>query len=252
MRHPAVLLVVYASLVSCLVPGRPSLLPGRPLSVRRSDGIVMDEVTVEVRRTESGSLGLELDTDNTIATNSGQPGLQVGDVVLAINGELLNGRPAATVLQPADTYTFIVRRDRAAAAAALEKILLKLTIDAEGDDSTSLWSNLLRFDDLPEQDAGSAMGLVEGMENGAEPPADQVRRHSCLDVGASACARVRRTHALDRHRALADAGPFGQARRLLAAATDERRRLRHGGAHRLWQCAVLYGRRTLSAVRVDG
>ena len=126
-------------------------------------------VEVVVPRLESGGLGINVDQDNAIATNDGQPGLQVGDVITAVDGEPLDGRSAGSVLTPgASSYTFTILRDPATAAAALEGVVLKIASDtADGSPRVGIFS----YDDCAEGWAAKVADLVstleEGMDDGA-------------------------------------------------------------------------------------
>jgi len=91
-------------------------------------------VDVTVRRNDDGGLGVVVDQDNTVVTVSAQPSLQVGDVIIAVDGEALNSRPVGQCLTPGKAeYEFSISRPSAdRAAESLEKVLLTLARDQGG------------------------------------------------------------------------------------------------------------------------
>lgn len=131
-------------------------------------------VEVEVLRDpSSGSLGLDVDESNVVAGNPGQPELMLGDVITAIDGEALDGRPIGGVLTPgAASYKFSVERDAASATAALEAVLLNLAA-AEPDTAPTptmainpadARPGLPTFDSLPKELGSKAFSVVEALE----------------------------------------------------------------------------------------
>ena len=81
------------------------------------------EIEISVERTPAGALGISVDEENVVATVADdQPALRLGDKILAVAGERLDGRPLAQVLQPAESYTFTVLRGAADGAASLLRL----------------------------------------------------------------------------------------------------------------------------------
>ena len=90
------------------------------------------EIEISVERTPAGALGISVDEENVVATVADdQPALRLGDKILAVAGERLDGRPLAQVLQPAESYTFTVLRGAADGAASLERVLARLLAESE-------------------------------------------------------------------------------------------------------------------------
>ena len=116
-----------------------------------------------VKRGADGGLGVLVDQDNTIVTNTAQPELQVGDVIVGVDGESLSGRPISECLTPGSPqYTFSVMRPSSAEAGeSLERVLLQLVREASGDSP-----KLLCFAD-DEDAAARAETIVEGLESAA-------------------------------------------------------------------------------------
>ena len=60
---------------------------------------------------DDGGLGVLVDQENTVVTVTGQPGLQVGDKIVGIDGDPLSGRPVGQCLKPGEPqYTFAILR----------------------------------------------------------------------------------------------------------------------------------------------
>jgi len=143
---------------------------------RKLDG---DVLTIDVARSESGALGIQVDETNTVATNDGQQGvLMLGDVIIAVDGEELDGRPIGTVISKKDSYIFTVRRDIEKAAGSLERVLLNIARDAPVNGKA-----LCTFDDLQNVKGGlgdKALELVDALEKALEgaPPVDEETLYS--------------------------------------------------------------------------
>ena len=123
-------------------------------------------LTIDVSRVQ-GALGIEVDGSNVVATNSGQPGLKVGDVIVAVDGEYLDGRRLGQVIKRKDQYVFTVRRDARAAAASLEAVLASMARSAPVSGNA-----LTTFDDLPDGLGAKAFSIVTTLEEAfaAGPP----------------------------------------------------------------------------------
>jgi len=138
-----------------------------------------DVLTINVVRSESGALGIQVDETNTVATNDGQQGVLIlGDVILSVDGEELDGRPVGTVISKKDSYVFTVRRDARAAAGSLERVLLKIAREAPVTGQA-----LCTFDDLQNVKGGlgdKALELVEALEKAVEgaAPVDEETLYS--------------------------------------------------------------------------
>lgn len=172
--------------ISCLVRGagalhlpaalhlqRPWAPPAVPSGLRSSAPIVAfdtseastsaERMDVVVARGAEGGLGVVVDQDNVVVTVTSQPSLQVGDVIIAVDGTPLEGFIGKSGLLAPGTpeYTFsIVRQGAAGATSSLELNLLKLC--KEADD--------LRRDDRRAQFEGRLFGLLcmESLDEGAE------------------------------------------------------------------------------------
>jgi hypothetical protein len=85
-----------------------------------------------VQRTAGGGLGIEVDPDtNVVASNSGQPTLNIGDLIVAVDGEPCGTRYIGALLKPgADTYTFSVERGTPVGRKALEGIAVRICTEA--------------------------------------------------------------------------------------------------------------------------
>ena len=123
-------------------------------------------LTVDVSRVQ-GALGIEVDGSNVVATNSGQPGLKVGDVIVAVDGEYLDGRRLGQVIKRKDQYVFTVRRNARAAAASLEAVLASMARSAPVSGKA-----LTTFDDLANGLGAKAFSIVTTLEEAfaAGPP----------------------------------------------------------------------------------
>ena len=115
---PAV--IALSLLVPCQSLVTFSSAPGQRLRARPP---LCVEVECGVQRTASGGLGIQVDERNAIATSDGQETLRAGDIIVAVDGVRLDGRPVATVLEPKAEYIFTVERGSASA----ESTLLRLT-----------------------------------------------------------------------------------------------------------------------------
>ena len=97
----------------------------------------------------------------------GQPSLQLGDVIIAIDGVTLDGKSAGAALTPgASSYTFTVSRDSDAARLGLERVLLQLAAGQSADAAPMPGSSqpgLRTFDSLGAFGA-KAQGVVEALE----------------------------------------------------------------------------------------
>jgi hypothetical protein len=92
------------------------------------------EVQVSVVRGDGGGLGIEVDSSNTVGSNSGgvNPALLVGDRIIAVDGVPLDGNYVGQRLSPSEgSFTFTVVRGGESAALGLEKVLLLLAREAE-------------------------------------------------------------------------------------------------------------------------
>ena len=147
-----------------------------PVAVPRAHTVTMasESLEVSVARSESGSLGVEVDKSNVIARCADQPSLALvhttraaqrgarraswpppkihpvpsarssqstrrvqcsslalGDKIVAVDGVALDGRHISAVLEPGKSeYAFVVERDGAAAAEALERLCARLCDEA--------------------------------------------------------------------------------------------------------------------------
>ena len=159
--------------------------------------IVLSEVTVTshsviVQRSEAGGLGIDVDDQNTIAGNAGQPDLMVGDVITAVDGEEVGGRHVSQVLTPgAQSYTFIVRRDAAEAVASLQRVLIGLTAQAAAGTAGL---------------EGKALELIGALEEAADPTPPEELRQQLLGFW-----RVRYTSGDEGRFASAGLSGFGSA-----------------------------------------
>lgn len=103
---------------------RPPSFPRTPVFASATDGL--RDVIVE-RDPVTGSLGLDVDQNNVIASNRGQSELRAGEEIVAVDGEPLGDRSIGACLAPgAPSYTFSVRDDPVAAARSLEAVLLEM------------------------------------------------------------------------------------------------------------------------------
>lgn len=167
VAHIAILLLHGA----LLAPSPTTRLPSGPLRptttvtpraqpVRCIEG---DQLDVLVRRGEEGGLGVLVDQDNTVVTVTAQPSLQVGDVIVGVDGEPCNGRGVGKCLTPgAPEYQFsIVRPSASDAAGSLERVLMQLVREAS-DGSQGI---VCLAED--EEQAGRAETLVGNLEAAA-------------------------------------------------------------------------------------
>jgi len=133
-------------------------------------------IEVSVRRHPEGGLGIQVDETNTVASCPGQPGLAIGDRVVAVNGEKLGtpGRGASRflaevlteVLPQADEYSFTIARE-ATDAASMERRLERLTEMASADTLAELAKD--------EVLTSKIVLVAEALEAAAEPqPAEAV------------------------------------------------------------------------------
>jgi len=91
----------------------------------------VDTLEITVARSEAGGLGIDVDKSNVIQGSSGQKDLQVGDRVIAIDGEPLGSKFVAQGLAPGKPqYTFTVERG-GGGAARLEETLTTLAASEE-------------------------------------------------------------------------------------------------------------------------
>jgi len=108
---------------------RRAAAPPRP-SALLSAASAAPPLEVKVRRTAEGGLGIEVDETNMVASCAGQPDLEVGDRVIAVDGEALGERYLSKALTPGmQEYSFTVERQ--ADAASMETLLARLTTQAE-------------------------------------------------------------------------------------------------------------------------
>jgi len=123
-------------------------------------------IEVSVTRTAAGGLGIEVDPDtNVVASNSAQPGLNLGDVIVAVNGELCGTKYVGALLTPGtDTYSFSVERGTPAGRQALEAILLRLTIQVAN--VASVPSIPLAEVTVDADDTAKMLALVSALEAG--------------------------------------------------------------------------------------
>jgi hypothetical protein len=96
--------------------------------------VVAGELTVTVKRSSAGGLGIEVDERNTIATCADQPDLRVGDVIVAVDGVSLDNRPIAKVLERKEEYSFTIERKEG--SRALEDLLIRLARQAGEKDNS--------------------------------------------------------------------------------------------------------------------
>ena len=120
-------LALSASFQSCALQPRIATRCA-PLQLSQAGAGASDVV---VSRTPEGSLGVIVDQDNTVVEVTAQPELQPGDVIVAVDGEMLDGRAIGQVLTPgASQYTFSISRPSAGKAAeSLERVLIQLARD---------------------------------------------------------------------------------------------------------------------------
>ena len=144
-----------------LSPAMPAAHARAPPAVAfdASSSTSTEPMDVLVARGSEGGLGVVVDQDNVVVTVTSQPSLQVGDIILAVDGTPLEGFIGASGLLTPGTpeYTFSIRRQGASgAASSLELNLLKLC--KEADD--------LRRDDRRAQFEGRLVGLrcMESLE----------------------------------------------------------------------------------------
>ncbi|KAL1520117.1 hypothetical protein AB1Y20_023589 [Prymnesium parvum] len=143
------------------LPATPSLPPRRHAAPRASTP-PLSRLDLPVLRDARGSFGVDVDQHNTVAANAGapNPSLRLGDVIVAVNGEPLGGRAAASLLAAAPPpYVLTVERDGSAAPAALERLLLQLA-----DEAPRGAAGLPTFDALPRGLGGAALALVGALE----------------------------------------------------------------------------------------
>lgn len=118
------------------------------------------------RDPSTGSFGLDVDQDNTVAYNAGEinPDLLLGDVIVAVNGELLDGRPVGAVLSGKEPpYTFTVERDPSLAISSLERVLLQIVADNPIE-----LSSLPTFDAIPRGFGQKASAIVQSLEGSVD------------------------------------------------------------------------------------
>lgn len=128
------------------------------------------EVEVIVRRSEAGSLGIEVDSSNTVGGSSGENSdIFVGDIIVAVDGSSLGDRYVGQVLSPDQKeFSFRVRRGGSSAALALERVLTLLSSEAE---KTSGAFGLAAFvgegysGSVSESTAGGFEALAKRVEN---------------------------------------------------------------------------------------
>lgn len=148
-----------------LAPTATGPRPPRPPTARAAaaDLCAAGPIDVVVRRGDGGGLGVLVDQDNVVVTVTAQPGLQVGDVIVGVDGEPLSGRSVGQALAPGKAeYLFSITRPSAdVVAASLERVLLQLVRDASASPP-----KLLCFADDDEQ-AARAETLVTGLEEAA-------------------------------------------------------------------------------------
>jgi len=132
-----------------------------------------------VERGSDGGLGIEVDERNTVATAAQQPALRTGDVIVAVDGERLGGRPIAQVLQRADSYVFLVERAEDG-AASIEALLLRLAsraAEVELDEEATA--------DLRRSVEVAARSLLDEVRDAEPPPREALlgfwRRRFCSD-----------------------------------------------------------------------
>lgn len=132
---------------------------------------------IRVQRSAEGSLGVIVDQDNTIVTVTAQPELQVGDVVVGVDGERLGARAVRQLLKPgAEEYTFMISRPtpgKASAAESLEGALKTLLRDVDNmrrNDRKALFEGrvhgLMHLEEGSEA-AGRAASLLSSLEEAA-------------------------------------------------------------------------------------
>ena len=144
---------------------RRAAAPPRPSSTLLSATSAAPPLEIKVRRTAEGGLGIEVDETNMVASCAGQPDLEVGDRVIAVDGEALGGRYLSQALKPGlQEYSFTV--ERLADAASMESILARLTAQAEASANGGL--DGLATDEVL---AGKICKLAAALEAVAEPAA---------------------------------------------------------------------------------
>ena len=136
-------MALLASLLPFAALMSPSLRPGtgppsRPVIDQRCASPQCSgrtELDVVVKRGAEGGLGVLVDQDNTVVTVTAQPSLQVGDVIVGVDGEQLRGKPVGQALTPGNAeYTFsIVRPSSAEAAQSLERVLVEIVRKSQDD-----------------------------------------------------------------------------------------------------------------------
>lgn len=95
------------------------------------------EMEVVVMRSAGGSLGIEVDNSNIIGSNAGQPGLLVGDKILAVDGEALGDKYVGQALAPGtESFVFTVLRGGENSVGSLSRVLTMLLEEAGINDPT--------------------------------------------------------------------------------------------------------------------
>lgn len=121
---------------------------------------------VQVMRGDDGGLGLLVDQDNTVVTVTAQPDMQVGDVIVGVDGDTCGSRPVGQCLTPgAPQYTFsIVRPSASEAAEALERNLRALIKDSDTAKAMGVAHFSAAEDEEDASEAESAEKIVLGLE----------------------------------------------------------------------------------------
>lgn len=124
---------------------------------------------VAVQRTASGGLGIEVDpSTNVVASNIGQPTLNVGDVIVAVDGEACGTRYIGALLKPgADAYTFSIERGTPVGRKALEGIAVRICKEAAGEAKSP--SIPLAGEGLDAEVSAKMLALVGALEASGPP-----------------------------------------------------------------------------------
>lgn len=133
-----------------------------------------------VSRGSDGGLGVVVDQDNVVVTVTAQPDLQVGDVIVGVDGIPLSGFIGQALTPGAPTYTFSVKRLASGvvdASASLERNLLqmvRLADDERRADRKAQFEGkifgLMSFEEGSESN-GKAAALVDALEDAASKAA---------------------------------------------------------------------------------
>jgi len=158
--------LVPTTLAALLLPTTRPLAPApthRAPSPRSA--VAGEALDVLIQRNEEGGLGVLVDQDNTIVTVTAQPGLRVGDVIVGVDGDPLEGKPVGQCLAPgAPSYTFSVMRPSSAEAAeSLERVLAQFLRDGASAAAKPDAAAALCFADDDEQ-GSQAEKLVASLE----------------------------------------------------------------------------------------